>query len=72
MLNVIDIRISIVHSLVHQLQMCGGRIQIAQYVIAIVDGSQIFGRVPINVQRKQINAKLHQEIDASNVTLSGC
>lgn len=58
-------------SLVDQLQMRGGRVQVPQNVVAIVDRRQIFGRVPIDVERKQIDAELHQKIDAMDVTLGG-
>lgn len=57
--------------LVGQLQMRRRSVQIPQNVIPIVDRGQVFGRVPIDVQRKKVDAEFDQEIDAVHVTFGG-
>lgn len=57
--------------LIGELQLSGGRVQVAQNVVPIVYGRQVFGRVSIDVQRKNVDAKFNQEIDAMNVSF-GC
>lgn len=59
------------HSLIDRLQMRCGRVQIPQNIVAIVHCRQILGRMPIDVQRKQVHAEFDKEINALDVSFGG-